>query len=318
MLERTDFTLVRPLTSAKNGGHNRGVYLMKHKPSGKKYVEKRIGARAISEGLAAREVRAMVQCTNHPNIISINTFDLKFSRVGYGSIFMQHCELGSLDSMISRYASKREYLPDEGFLWKVFWDVSIALSHLETGQSPTTIKNYAMEGKRVEMVKGWNCIIHRDIKPGNIFLTGKNTADSDECPYPTVVLGDFGCSTTIADINAGISNPDHCSGFTPCIAPPESPRFCLKGDSYMLALTIQCLARMQNRPNMGQALGEDHPLPRRYACGALRELLVSCLQYDPRNRPHPGDLPALVLKGYTSWRGGRSDGGLQLNSWAFI
>jgi hypothetical protein len=43
---------------------------------------------------------------------------------------MQYCELGSLDGLISRISKRAERLPDEDFLWKVFWDMSLALAFL--------------------------------------------------------------------------------------------------------------------------------------------------------------------------------------------
>jgi hypothetical protein len=81
-------------------------------------------------GYAKREVDAMNLCQDHPYIIQLKAFDLDYSKLYYGSIYMQYCELDSLDGLISRISKRGERLPDEDFLWKVFWDMSLALAFL--------------------------------------------------------------------------------------------------------------------------------------------------------------------------------------------
>jgi serine/threonine protein kinase len=119
MAARKDFEVVKAL-GRNGGGCNIGVFLVRNKNNGKIYIEKRIDKRSIRNGYAGRELRAMLQCLSHPNIVQIRAYDLDYSRVEYGSFFMQHCEHGSLDGIIKRFASRNVRLPDEGFLWKVF------------------------------------------------------------------------------------------------------------------------------------------------------------------------------------------------------
>jgi serine/threonine protein kinase len=314
---RSDFDIVKPLTEATNGGCNVGVFLVRKQRTGKTSIEKRVREKDIKRGYAQRELRAMLQCQKFPNIIHIREYDLNSSKVGYGSFFMQHCELGSLDGIITQHKLRGKYLLDEGFLWKVFWDVAIAFCHLWTGRSDYTIRNKASERRSVEGLDGWNCIVHRDIKPGNLFLTWKDSYGGDKCHYPIVVVGDFGLCTSLEDIDAGRASATRTSGYTPNFTTPEAPRFCARSDIYQLALSIHCLARMSMKPDMSQPLSDSHPLPRRYHSPDLRNLLVKCLQRDPNKRPQPNDLPALVWSGYQAWRNSRRDDGEVLPRWAF-
>ncbi|KAH7350386.1 kinase-like domain-containing protein [Pyrenochaeta sp. MPI-SDFR-AT-0127] len=204
---RSAFDTIRSLSAARNGGQNCGVYLVKSKRSDTKYIEKRVNRRSIQEGYAQREVQAMFQCRNSPHIICIETWDLDYCRLGYGSIFMQRCELGSLDLLIERYARRRERLGDAGFLWKVIWDLSLALCFLWIGTDAVTTRNRAAMGRSISVQPHWNHILHRDLKPANIFLTWSNRMEADGCSFPTIVVGDLGCSVTDTDIRAGRAHP---------------------------------------------------------------------------------------------------------------
>jgi serine/threonine protein kinase len=314
---RSDYDIIKPLAAAKNGGYNVGVFLVKNKKTGKTMIEKRVSQKDINKGLDRRELRAMLQCQKFLNIIQIREYDLDSSKVGYGSFFMNHCELGSLDGVIKPHVLRGKYLADEGFLWKVFWDVSLAFCHLWTGRSDYTIRKCAVERRSVEGLEGWNCIVHRDIKPGNLFLTWKDSNGGDKCHYPNLVLGDFGLCTSLEDIDAGRASAFKTSGYTPAFITPEFPKFCARSDIYQLALSVLCLARMSTKPDMSLPLSDNHPLPRRYGSAELRNLLINCLQRDPNKRPQPNDLPALVWSGYQAWRKSRRDDGEVLPRWAF-
>lgn len=221
---------------------------------------------------------------------------------------MQYCELGSLDGLIRSYRRHGEKLWDEGFLWKVLWDVSLALCHLWTERSDLTIRKSAKEGRSVEGKERWNGYIHRDIKPGNLFLTWKTSADGNRCNYPSVILGDFGLCTSVEDIKAGRASGTKCSG--------ETPAFKTRSDVYQLGLAVHCLSQMRDYPDTSRYLHSE-PLYHSYKSNELNDLLVDCLKPDPSRRPYPHDLPMLVWKGYKIWRRSRKGGGETLYNWAF-
>lgn len=285
---------------------------MKLKTTGKYYIEKRVGKKVIEKGYAAREIKMMTQCWGHPNIVRIKSFDLDYHQYGYGSIFMQRCELGSLDGLIHQFSRRNEQLADEGLMWKVFWDMSLALAHLITGTDPKASRIRACQGKTIHTVKGANKLAHMDLKPGNIFLTREDWLGADKTHFPTCVLGDFGCGKSEAEIVAGRSSLTEMSGHTEDFRPPEYPSWHENGDIYMLGLTIHCLGRMRNRPDI-KNYPSLHPW---YKDETLRYLVRKCLSVNPVHRPTANDLPAMVWAGYLAWRKGRRDDGALLPEWA--
>lgn len=76
---------------------------------------------------------------------------------------MEYCEGGDILQLIKRCKRDKDYM-NEDVIWKIFMQIMQALQHC----------HFRKEGR----------ILHRDIKPGNIFLDGQNN----------VKLGDFGLS----------------------------------------------------------------------------------------------------------------------------
>ena len=320
MGRRSDFITIRPLNSAKKGGMNLDILLVKSRASGTLYIEKRIAKKHCDASLHLRELLPMRQCQTHWNIIKYRAEDFTdYRRIGYGSIFMQYCELGDISGLIKQYTAHKSFLPDEGFLWKVLSDMATALCHLYTGRNNDYIRRCAQSQQVVSTMYGWNRIIHRDIKPGNLFLTEKAVSRLPGRYWPTVVLGDFGLSTSLDDIARGRAGGKENSGGTPGFEVPEAPHFCCRSDIYQLGLIIHCLARMRQEPDMGKPFDGNHPLPRCYRDAGLRDLLENCLRSDHDNRPLPSELPMLVWKMRDAWRKANSHlrGGADLAKWAF-
>ncbi|KAH9882450.1 hypothetical protein J1614_000686 [Plenodomus biglobosus] len=203
MAPRHEFTPVQNAAQGVGGAQNKGILITKHNSSGKLYIEKRIPLALIAMGDSRREVRAMQQCSTHPhpNIVRLITFELQTpNHIPYGSLWLQYCELGSLDALMLRYMRRGQYLADEGFAWKVFLDLALAIAYLHTGYSEQKTLEQAQAGKSTKQVAGWNPILHRDLKPSNVFLSWKH---ADGTGYPTVLVGDFGCAVSVRDIAQG-------------------------------------------------------------------------------------------------------------------
>jgi hypothetical protein len=74
----------------------------------------------MDSGIVQRETRAMYQGQGLSNIVQVLPHFVEDVRLtGYGSIFMQQRELGDLGGVIQQYKVHKEFLRDEGFLWKV-------------------------------------------------------------------------------------------------------------------------------------------------------------------------------------------------------
>lgn len=83
-------------------------------------------------------------------------------------IIMEYCERGDLAQFIRRLRKEKQYLEEE-LVWKIAAQMVTALNECHNRK----------EGK----------VLHRDLKPGNVFLDGANN----------VKLGDFGLSRMMGD-----------------------------------------------------------------------------------------------------------------------
>jgi serine/threonine protein kinase len=305
MSPRSDFTPISHASQGVGGNNNLGIIVVQHIQTRKIYIEKRIRPSAIIRGDIQREICIMQQCQNHPNITAILTHDLNYHNLGYGSVYMQRGELGSLDALIGRFRSHRCYLPDEGLTWKVLWDLCIGLAYLWTGQDATTVRRLAVSGQVIPMQRTWSSVIHRDIKPSNIFMTWHDPLRIDTVHYPTMLLGDFGCAVTAVDTanpSLPINDPD--------FAPPEFPVYSGYGDVFALALSVVCVGWVKQIPP------KKNPLQGGWASEGLEMVLRKCLMCDQRARPGPRELPKCVWRGYQMWLGGRNNYGNVLPEWA--
>lgn len=282
--------------------------MVRHRLTNKTYIEKRARPRDINTGYIQHEVRVMQQLRGHPNIVEVVNYDLDYHHLGYGSVYMQRAELGSLDALIKRFADRRSQLPDEGFAWKVLYDLSIALAFLWTGTDARTAKQKAAEGQNLASIPGWNPVMHRDIKPANVLMTWKDPLQVDTCPYPTILLGDFGCAVTLQECGAGSANPPHNDAV---FAPPEQSFYSEKADIYSMALVVICLAYRQQLPP------RCDPFSNGWASEGLKMVLTKCLRAAAKDRPTPFELPKLVWRGYQMWSRTHGTFGVRLPQWAF-
>jgi len=72
----------------------------------------------------------------------------------------------------------------EPLVWKWFEDLAKACVLLEKGKD--------LPSGSVSRLSGHHVIVHRDIKPPNIFLDQPSGIDGDWPEYPVATLGDFG------------------------------------------------------------------------------------------------------------------------------
>ena len=80
---------------------------------------------------------------------------------------MEYCEGGDMAKLIKRCKQEKDFVAED-VIWKIFMQIVLALKDC----------HYNKEGK----------ILHRDLKPGNVFLDGGNN----------VKLGDFGLSRILS------------------------------------------------------------------------------------------------------------------------
>ena len=192
---------------------------------------------------------------NHPNIV--NQYEIiKDERNSKLYIVMEYCDGEDLEKLILKYKLMKRYLNEE-FIWDILFQALIAL-------------NYIHNEKK---------ILHRDIKPNNIFL------DKDW----NVKLGDFGLSKKF------LSEYSNTIIGTPIYMSPElleRKPYNVKTDIWALGCSIYELATFSTpyeAPNMNILLNKiRNGLPQRIDktySDELWNIISKMLTYDYNKRP---------------------------------
>ena len=174
--------------------------------------------------------------------------------------WFQYCRGGDLENGVPSCGR----LPED-FIWHCFIQIAEALDVMHNAGS-----------KRV---------IHRDVKPNNVFLEHKY---NHKAPWPNLKLGDFGVAVL----------EENTMGFhVPCWQGPELPLHSSAGDIWGLGAIIHWMAHgkppIAPRPadfRGSQKEWEDipcarkpMPLPKSYSDG-LDAYMMRCLEWDPNDR----------------------------------
>ncbi|PSN74772.1 kinase-like protein [Corynespora cassiicola Philippines] len=286
-LRNTDFQVVEYRENA-GGSCNGGIYVVRC-PRGDLYIEKRASLDPWAVSNVRTEMRILERC-KHEYIISLFAADLSPINVNpfFGCLFTQYCEMGSLEGNIKRARQRNEPIP-EIFLWRLLWQMGLALCYLATG---VDVERMARNGEVVSPAHNWDPIIHCDIKPSNIFLTRARPGDE----YPTCVLGDFGHALCRSDqTNVQFERAFTRLG-TPAFRCPEfstSIIFDGRRDVYALGLVLHCTAGLLEVPNEFVQLGM-FIYPMMTISNQLKMITQKTLEFNPWRRPSPERLPAMI------------------------
>ena len=146
----------------------------------------------------------------HANIIQLFACDFK-PKIGLAQYYFEYCSGGDLHDLCRQYEIHNARFP-EPFIWKVFLELTEALEFLHRGFD-----------QRLSDRPG---IVHRDIKPGNIFLR----RSQHQTAYPDAVIADFGTAT----LDFATYEPAGTYRWQPQEIPRKSP----KGDVWSVGAIV--------------------------------------------------------------------------------
>ncbi|PHH69708.1 hypothetical protein CDD82_7555 [Ophiocordyceps australis] len=130
-------------------------------------------------------VTALAQVLNHPNLVSLVG---RFRIHGLpDQLVWDYCDQGNLATVFmntSRPSAPIYFLP-ESLCWHVMRSLLRAVVHLHDGKR--LVRDATGKNRWVSPVKDWRAILHRNIRPENVFLQSAE----DGATYGPVKLGDF-------------------------------------------------------------------------------------------------------------------------------
>lgn len=247
---------------------------------------------------------SILESLKHRNIVRYSHHE-RHDATGDVYLYMEYCGGGDLGTVIKKLkrdstTHHKRVLAPEDYVWRILSQLLSALYRCHYGQHPppTGVGPDAAEPK-TEDGKEPNMILHRDIKPENIFL-GEDQV---------VKLGDFGLSKLIGGM-------DFASTYvgTPFYMSPEiynGEKYTLEADVWAVGCLIYELCTHEppfpakTQPELvekvlkgstGTQFQADFrktfrnpALPNVYS-EELQNIILHCLQPNPRNRPKTFEL----------------------------
>lgn len=139
---------------------------------------------------------------NHENIVKFHSWDFdERGQVLY--LYMEYCSRGDLQKLIAKYRTEHKYMPEQT-VWAVLAQLLMALYRCHYGEDAVALQTVYDRMKAPG--KHGGIVIHRDLKPGNVFLTGdiasrqrqeQHVPGSVLSSIGTVKLGDFGLAKAL-------------------------------------------------------------------------------------------------------------------------
>lgn len=233
------------------------VWKVREKRTGKEYALKTmlpdVAMDEHAKKLFLREA-SICECLRHPNVVKAYQAGCA-NNVMY--ILMDLCEGGSADDLIKKRGGK---LPLELATY-ITLQVLSGLDYVHNMDVDVEIRAGRFRGTKEVSMKG---IVHRDFKPGNIFL-------SDTGDHPTAMVADFGMAKAFgAAGKSQISRTGTVMG-TPVFMPLQQARNCkyakpevdiwAAAASYYYMLTGQFVKNYRPGVNMWQVLVTEAAIP---------------------------------------------------------
>jgi serine/threonine protein kinase len=255
-MPRMRLTLLGHLQS--EGGFNDGIEVWQQDDSqGKLLIRKTFRRQDLPEH-ARREVRLLNQLRGCDYIVRMYSSSITSIN---GEIFMECCGKGTIKALIREHKQQDRPIP-ESFIWHVLYSLVEAVHYMQYGPNGDA--------------RRWNYVYHRDLHPGNIFITGNRDTGLH------VVLGDFGSAVSRDWVDGYRVNMQAVAfGIPETHMNPFS-------DIYQIGLDIVAMCRLTYRPlpivRPVRGGGPRQLAGTRYS-DTLNRLVGRCLQTSPNGRP---------------------------------
>ncbi|KAF1961433.1 kinase-like protein [Byssothecium circinans] len=281
------FRMIKKLVT--EGQNNAKILKVEDTINGGVYCEKHPLCIDVTSGAFKREIDIMSQLQGHPNMLRLvhyEVIDDPDILVHAGKIVTEWCQ-GTLHDLIKQSAATNTAI-SEPLLWHCLSSLAEAVRYLQYGPAPNGMR-----------APGWNMYFHRDLCPSNVFLASEQGE-----PFPRIVVGDFGCSTSLAleesKARTLVKDPDADPPFitsaqNPDFAPPEAPRFNDRSDIYQIGVVMYCLMMMECEPPSGNLIPRLHE--NFEYTKDMRDLVSACLAWRPEDRISAQQLVAEVELG---------------------
>ncbi|KAI9765707.1 MAG: hypothetical protein M1835_007331 [Candelina submexicana] len=242
----------------------------------------------------------ILRALSHPYVCAyVDAYIIDFPPAA--ALYMEYCELGDLHDLIDAYNQRGlSWRVPEAFAWQVFSQMVQALCYIHQGLEGWNAISRAATNGETTGADGWTQVLHRDIKPGNIFLQAPRLRqDRNPGTYPVAKLGDFGLAI---HENHPRFRPSREETGTPGWLPPEYPNFGQRGDVWALGAVVQTLCSPERSPEgVDDQLISDHewnerewfPAGRAYGV-EMNEAVGLAMEENKTNRPYARDLAVRV------------------------
>lgn len=228
---------------------------------------------------------------NHPNVVKYYRHDHLPEKKAI-HIYQEYCDGGDLAKVISTFKRNGESVPED-FIWEVLVQTLLALHRCHYGMNIKKVDLFSGPASNVEpKVDYETVIIHRDIKPDNIFML-----DSGK----TIKLGDFGLAKMLTSQNdfakTYVGTPYYMSPEV-LMDNPYSPVCdiwslgCVLYELCCLRPPFQAKTHLQLQTKIKR--GEITDISPMYS-HQLRSIISECITVDPAQRPTCFDLLETLL-----------------------
>ncbi|ODV86021.1 hypothetical protein CANARDRAFT_17295 [[Candida] arabinofermentans NRRL YB-2248] len=255
-----------------------------YKPTNKIYVCKEISYLTMNnkEKQQLTSEFRILRDLKHPNIVEYLHHE-HIQDKQMVNLYMEYCGGGDLSNLIKSYKQRGEFI-DETIIWRIFTQVLLALYLCHYGKNCESVKdlfNSTTDDDEEISANGNNTVIHRDIKPDNIFLL-----DDDY----SIKLGDFGLAKCLKHENefakTYVGTPYYMSPELLMDKPYDTlcdvwSLGCVMYELCSLTPPFQAKTHLNLQEKI--KMGEFKPIPNHYSL-RLKMCINACLIVDPMER----------------------------------